>query len=57
MNIIFLNSKIQKCGVYQYGKRVYDILKKCNEKFNYKYEYDLKDYKNSHTISKIICPK
>lgn len=28
MNVLFLNHKIQQCGVYQYGKRLYDILKK-----------------------------
>lgn len=28
MKILFLNSKIQNCGVYQYGLRLFDILKK-----------------------------
>ena len=28
MNILFLNHKIQNCGVYQYGYRLYNILKK-----------------------------
>lgn len=27
--ILFLNHKKQACGVYQYGKRVYEILRKC----------------------------
>lgn len=36
MNILFLNSTIQQCGVYQYGKRLYDILQKC-KKNNYMY--------------------
>lgn len=26
--VLFLNSKLKKCGVYQYGLRLYDILKK-----------------------------
>ena len=26
MNILFLNHKIQSCGVYQYGLRLYNIL-------------------------------
>jgi hypothetical protein len=26
MNVLFLNHKIENCGVYQYGKRVFDIL-------------------------------
>lgn len=29
MNIIFLNHKKKQCGVYQYGFRLYNILKKC----------------------------
>jgi len=28
MNILFLNHQQKQCGVYQYGKRTYDILKK-----------------------------
>jgi hypothetical protein len=36
MNILFLNHKIHACGVYQYGLRVADILKKSN-KNNYIY--------------------
>jgi hypothetical protein len=32
--ILFLNHKIQQCGVYQYGKRLFDILEK--EKYIYK---------------------
>jgi hypothetical protein len=28
MKILFLNHKIQQCGVYQYGLRLYNILKK-----------------------------
>jgi hypothetical protein len=27
MKVLFLNTKKQKCGVYQYGKRLFDILK------------------------------
>ena len=36
MNILFLNHKIQACGVYQYGLRVANILKK-SVKHNYIY--------------------
>jgi hypothetical protein len=37
MNILFLNHKIQNCGVYQYGKRVFDIIEKDSEvKYIYK---------------------
>lgn len=32
--ILFLNHKIQQCGVYQYGKRLFDILEK--EIYTYK---------------------
>ena len=28
MSVIFFNHKIQNCGVYQYGKRLNDILQK-----------------------------
>jgi hypothetical protein len=33
-----------------------DILKKCNDKFNNKYVYDLSEYKNNNIKIKIICP-
>jgi len=29
--VLFFNHKIEKCGVYQYGRRVYDILAKTQE--------------------------
>lgn len=45
MNILFLNSKIQQCGVYQYGKRVYDILRNCkNKNYIYKEIDNLNEY-------------
>ena len=28
MRVLFLNHKIKECGVYQYGKRIFDILVK-----------------------------
>ena len=28
MNILFLNHKVENCGVYQYGFRLINILKK-----------------------------
>ena len=36
MLVLFLNHKVQSCGVYQYGLRMYNILKKSNEN-NYIY--------------------
>jgi FkbM family methyltransferase len=45
MNILFLNSKIQQCGVYQYGKRVCDILQNCkNINYIYKEIDNLNEY-------------
>lgn len=46
MNILFLNHKLKQCGVYQYGIRLYDILKKSDDiVYTYKeldslYEYN-----------------
>ena len=37
MNVLFLNHKRYNCGVYQYGKRLYSILKK-TETINYIYK-------------------
>jgi hypothetical protein len=37
MNILFLNHKVENCGVYQYGKRVNDILQK-DPQINYIYK-------------------
>lgn len=34
--VLFLNHTVPNCGVYQYGLRVYDILKMCTT-INYKY--------------------
>jgi len=46
--ILFLNHTVQECGVYQYGKRLFDILKK-SKKHKYSYcevgSYD--DYLNA----------
>jgi hypothetical protein len=46
MNILFLNHKVENCGVYQYGLRVINILKKSiKNNYNY-YEIDnLNEYK------------
>ena len=42
-NVLFLNHKEKQCGVYQYGKRTADILKK-SERYNFIYcEVDSKD--------------
>ena len=37
MNVLFLNHKIQNCGVYQYGKRLIEILEK-DTQINYIYK-------------------
>jgi hypothetical protein len=31
MNILFLNHKVKQCGVYQYGLRLFEILKKTDD--------------------------
>jgi hypothetical protein len=36
MNVLFINHKQQNCGVYQYGKRVFDIIKN-DKSINYTY--------------------
>ena len=39
MNVLFLNHKKKQCGVYQYGLRIYNILKLTKD-INYEY-YEL----------------
>lgn len=53
MNILFLNHKKKQCGVYQYGHRIYNILKFTKD-INYEYyELDsIEEYNN--LISKNI---
>ena len=41
MIVLFLNHKIQSCGVYQYGLRVFNIMKK-----SYTYTYIYKEIDN-----------
>jgi hypothetical protein len=58
-NVLFFNHKIQNCGVYQYGKRVFDIIEKDNEiKYIYKeidcYEEYCKVLSESNNINAII---
>jgi hypothetical protein len=53
MLVLFLNHKVQSCGVYQYGLRMYNILKKSNEN---KYIYcEIENYNeyNDYPILKI----
>ena len=47
MVVLFLNHKIQNCGVYQYGLRIFDILKK-TQSINYVYHEieSLDEYNN-----------
>jgi hypothetical protein len=64
MNILFLNHKTKQCGVYQYGYRLYNILKKSNN-IDCKYfeienetEYNIltKEYSNAtHIIYNYHC--
>jgi len=50
--VLFLNHKLKQCGVYQYGKRVYDIIKETpyiqyvyREVDNYEeYQYYIKEF-------------
>jgi len=45
MNILFLNHKKQQCGVYQYGKRLFDILTKTpNMQYIYREIETLEEY-------------
>ena len=44
-NVLFLNHKNQQCGVYQYGKRLYNILRSCNiVDYDYQEAQTLDDY-------------
>jgi hypothetical protein len=46
-SVLFLNHKKQECGVYQYGKRVYDILKNsCQIYYEYREIETEKEYKD-----------
>jgi hypothetical protein len=46
MKVLFLNHSKQQCGVYQYGKRLYDILQKKGE-YTYVEIENVEDYRNS----------
>jgi hypothetical protein len=48
MDILFLNSYVKQCGVYQYGIRVYDILKHSSN-INYKY-YEVHNVEEYYSI-------
>jgi hypothetical protein len=58
VNVLFLNHKKQQCGVYQYGKRVFNILKKCRQVQYVYHEVDseleynqiLRRYRNKETL-------
>ena len=52
--ILFLNHSIKNCGVYQYGKRVYDIIKATdNIHYIYKELNSLQEYKSLISENKI----
>lgn len=44
MEILFINSCEKQCGIYQYGKRLYDILKKSNNKYIYQEMSNIEEY-------------
>lgn len=47
-DVLFLNHKKQQCGVYQYGKRVYNILTKCSSiRYTYKEVENLQEYNDA----------
>lgn len=46
MTLLFLNHSKQQCGVYQYGKRLYDILKKTG-KYDYVEIENLEEYRTA----------
>jgi hypothetical protein len=48
MRILFFNSKVKECGVYQYGIRVYDIIR-ASTKYEYVYceVSNLQEYKEA----------
>jgi len=47
MIVLFLNHNIQQCGVYQYGKRIYDIVKKDKDiRYIYKELTNYEEYTN-----------
>ena len=52
MNVLFLNHKIENCGVYQYGKRVFDILA-VDEEINYIYK-EVDTYQEYHDLQKDV---
>ena len=52
MFVLFLNNKSKKCGVYQYGIRLFNILKK-SEKINYLYE-EIETYEDYDNITKNV---
>lgn len=59
MIVLFLNHNIQQCGVYQYGKRIYDIIKKDKDiTYIYKEITNYEEYTNllkeNDSISYII---
>ena len=48
MNFLFLNHKIKNCGVYQYGQRLYEIVK--NEKSVYCEIENIHEYQNVQNV-------
>ena len=49
MKVLFLNTKKQKCGVYQYGKRLFHILEKTPD-----VHYIYKDFESYQEYQEII---
>lgn len=54
MIVLFLNHKIQSCGVYQYGLRIFNILQKSNTN-TYLYK-EIENYSEYINIINLIQP-
>ena len=52
MVVLFLNHKIQNCGVYQYGLRIFDILKK-TQSINYVY-YEIESLDEYNNLLSVL---
>jgi len=55
MIVLFLNHKIQSCGVYQYGLRIFNILQKSNTN-TYLYK-EIENYSEYINITNVVLPE
>jgi glycosyltransferase involved in cell wall biosynthesis len=54
ITILMINTQKEKCGVYQFGKHVYDIINNSN-KINIIYK-EISSIKEFHILMKSLCP-